>query len=186
MLRLANNYLSDVVNVTSDIGLGYVTVQIPTISKDNALLIVFARSSFDDRMTSYSIYNFANSTQETTPSNNILTLSPLDNTLGLSTNFTSLNIQGGILFSFGHEQNLDYMQGSTQCQIPNLIDKSPSIIIISGTNGSTYFQEWTAYPQVPLKSGSSFANSEQNIFSYIVTINGVLYKLNISLGDVPQ
>jgi len=35
-----------------------------------------------------------------------------------------------------------------------------------------------------LKAGSNFEDSEQNVFSYIVTINNVLYKVNISFGDV--
>ena len=61
---VANNYLSDITNSTSNIGVGYVTVEIPSAATDNAMLIVFARASFDDRITSYAIYNFLNSTQE--------------------------------------------------------------------------------------------------------------------------
>jgi hypothetical protein len=33
---------------------------------------------------------------------------------------------------------------------------------------------------------ANFDSSEQNIFSYIVTVNGVLYRLDLSLGDLPQ
>jgi hypothetical protein len=38
---------------------------------------------------------------------------------------------------------------------------------------------------VPLTAGSGFDNSERNIFSYTVTIKGVLYKLDVSLGGAP-
>jgi hypothetical protein len=57
-------------------------------------------------------------------------------------------------------------------------------MVICGLNNGTYFQEWTAYPQIPLRAGSNFEGSEQNIFSYVVTINDVLYRLDVSLGDV--
>ena len=161
-----------------------VTVQIPSAATGNAMLIVFARASFDDRITSYAIYNFQNSTQESAPSNNILTLTPLNYTLSFTTNSTDLTIQNGYVFSYSYQQNLTSMQGTTQYLIPTIIDKSPFVIVLCGFNNGTYFQEWTSYPQVPLKAGSNFENSEQNVFSYIVTINDVLYKVDVSFGDV--
>ena len=60
------------------------------------------------------------------------------------------------------------------------------VLVVCGFNGADFFQEWTAYPQVPLKAGANFAGSEQNVFSYIVTVNGVLYRLDLSLGDLPK
>ena len=181
---VANNYLTNVTNSTSGIGVGYVTVQIPSAATDNAMLIVFARASFDDRITSYAIYSFLNSTQESAPSNDILTLTPLDYTLSFTTNSTDLTIQNGYVFSYVYQQNLTSVQGATQYLIPTIIDKSPFVIVICGFNNDTYFQEWTSYPQVPLTAGSTFEGEEQNVFSYMVTINSVLYKVDISLGDV--
>ena len=182
---VANNSLSNVTDSTSGIGVGYVTVQIPSAATGNAMLIVFARASFDDRITSYAIYNFLNSTQESAPSNDILTLTPLNYTLSYTTNSTDLTIQNGYIFSYTYQQNLTPVQGTTQYLIPTIIDKSPFVIVLCGSlNNGTYFQEWTSYPQVPLKAGSSFEDSEQNVFSYIVTINGVLYKVDVSFGDV--
>ena len=181
---VANNYLSNVTNCTSGIGVGYVTVQIPSASTDNAMLIVFARASFDDRITSYAIYNFPDSTQESAPSNDILSLTPLNYTLSFATNSTDLTIQNGYVFSYTYQQNLTSVQSDNSILNSNIIDKSPFVIVVCGFNNGAYFQEWTSYPQVPLKSGSSFEDSEQNVFSYMVTINGVLYKLDISFGDV--
>jgi hypothetical protein len=180
----ANNYLTTVAGNTSGIGVGSLTVQIPTGSAGNALLVVFARASFDDRVTSYAIYNFADSAQESAPSNDVLTLTPLDFMLSYTTNATDLTFQDSCVFSFAYQQNLTPLSGTNQYVIPSLADTSPLVIVVSGYSDGTYFQEWTSYPQVPLTAGSSFQNSEQNVFSYIVTINGVLYKVDVSFGDV--
>ncbi|MGA2682535.1 MAG: hypothetical protein ABSF44_12135 [Candidatus Bathyarchaeia archaeon] len=181
---VANNYLSNLTGSTSTIGVGAVTFQIPSSETGNAMLIVFARASFDDRITSYAIYNFLNSTQESAPSNTILTLTPLNYILSFSTNFTDIIIQRVYIFTYMHQQNLTPVQSATQYSIPTLIDKSPFVIVTCGFDNATYFQEWTSYPQVPFKAGSSFEDSEQNIFTYIVTINGVLYNVYVSFGDV--
>jgi len=180
----ANNYLTTVTNSTSAIGIGSLTVQIPTGSTGNAMLIVFARASFDDRVTSYAIYNFADSAQESAPSNSVLTLTPLNFMLSYATNSTDLAFQNGYVLSYEYQQNLTSQQGTNQYVIPSLADTSPLVIVVSGYSNGDYFQEWTSYPQVPLKVGSSFENSEQNVFSYIVTINGALYKVDLSFGDV--
>ena len=181
---LADNYLSNVTESTSGIGVGYVTVQVPSASTNGAMLIMFARASFDGRITSYAIYNFQNSTQESAPSNDILTLTPLNYTLSYTTNSTDLTIQNSYIFSYTYQQNLTPIQNATQYAIPRIIDQSPFVMVLCGVSKGTYFQEWTSYPQVPLKAGSSFEDSEQNVFSYIVTINGVLYKVDVSFGDV--
>ena len=180
----ASNSPSNVIGSTSEVGVGSVTVQIPSAETGNAMLIVFGRASFDDRITSYAIYNLQNSTQESAPSNDILTLTPLDYTLSYATNSTDLTVQNGYIFSYTYQQNLTLVQGKTQYVIPTIIDPSPCVIVLCGFSNSAYFQEWTSYPQVPLTAGSSFEDSEQNVFSYIVTINGVLYKVDVSFGDV--
>ena len=181
---IANNNLNTVTGSTSDVGVGYVTVQILGAATNNSMLIVFARASFDDRITSYAIYNIQNSSQESSPSNDVLTLSPLNYTLSYTTNSTDLTIQNGYVFTYACQQNLTLIQDTTQYQIPRILDTSPYIIVLCGFNNGAYFQEWTSYPQVPLTAGSSFEGEEQNVFSYLVTINGVLYNVNLSFGDV--
>ena len=94
-------------------------------------------------------------------------------------------VLNGYVFSYSYQQQLSSLEGS-QAAIPKLLDKSPLVLVFEGINGTDYFQEWTAYPQIPLKIGANFEGSEQNIFSYIVTVNGVLYRLDLSLGDLPQ
>ena len=179
----ANSYLSDITNNTSNTGVGHITVQLPNAATGNALLIVFARTSFDDRITSYAIYNFAYSAQESTPSSAVLALSPLNYTLSIIPNSPDVTIQKGYIFSYTYQENIT-SASSTECPIPKIIDKSPLVMVICGLNGTTYFQEWTSYPQIPLRAGSDFDGSEKNVFGYIVTIKETLYKLDISFGDV--
>ena len=180
---VANSYVTDVANSTSDGGVGDVTVQVPSQAAGNAMLVVFARASFDDRETSYAIYDFASQQQQSTPTEDVLTLSPLGNTLNLATNFTGLTVENGYVFSFQFQQTLA-LQGLNNCSIPNLVDKSPFVIVVGSSNNGVPYQAWVTYPQIPLKAGSSFSGSEQNVFTYIVTVKGALYKLTISLGDV--
>jgi len=181
---VANNYLSNITGSTSNAGSTYITVQTPAAATDNALVIVFARTSFDDRVTSYAVYNLADSTQESVSNSDALNLSPLNYELSLVMNSSGLTVQNGYVFSYAYQQNLTYTLGATQCAIPNIIDKSPLVIIICGFDNGTYFQQWVSYPQVPFKSGSDFSGSQQDVFTYTVTIGGVLYDLKVSLGGV--
>jgi hypothetical protein len=180
-----DTYLTAINASIPDTGIVQVTLQIPTAETDNALLVIFARSSLDDRITSYAIYNFADSAQESTPSSTGLALSPLDYSLSLNDREPGLTVQNGYVFSYTYQQNLSLM-GESQTSIPKLLGKSPIILVVAGLNGINHFQEWTAYPPVPLKAGANFGDSEQNVFSYLVTVNGVLYRLDLSLGDLPQ
>ena len=178
----AGTYLTEVNASISDVGVGQVTIQTPTSEVEDAFLIAFARASIDDRITSYAIYNFVRSTQESIPSSTNLALNPLNYTLSL--NNTSLGVLNGYVLSYSYQHHLPSLEGS-RAVIPKLLDKSPLVIIVKGTNGTNHFQEWTTYPQIPLKIGANFNGSEENIFSYIATINGALYRLDLSLGDLP-
>jgi hypothetical protein len=181
----ANSYIDDFTNITSSIGVGHLTIHMPTSATNDAILILFARSCYDDRITSYAIYNFQTSKQERVPGNGTLHLTPLNYVLCYSINSSNVVVEDGCLFAFSGHQNLGHSEGNTQFSIPRLIDKSPFIVVVCGLNGDGYFQEWAAYPQVPLKAGSSFDGSEQNVFTYTVTVKDTFYKLEISLGEMP-
>jgi hypothetical protein len=181
----ADAYITEINSTIPDIGVGNVTIQIPTAKTYNALLIIFARSSIDERLTSYAIYNFAHSTQESTPSSTDLALSPLDYNLSLNDSSPGLKVQDKYVFSYSNQQTIS-SNTSSQTHIPRLIDKSPIVLVVCSLNGTNQFQEWTAYPQVPLRISANFEGSEQNIFSYIVSVNGVLFRLDLILGDLPN
>jgi hypothetical protein len=180
---VAKDFVSAVSNTTSSAGVGYITVQIPNASNGPALLIVFARASFDDRITSYEAYSFAHLSQEPSPNHTFLELSPLNYTLSLATNFPDITIEHGYAFSYAYQSNLT-LTSTTTYAIPQFVDKSPTVLVISGLNGTTSFVESTAYPDIPLDFGADFENSEKNVFVYTVLVKGTLYKLTLSFGDV--
>ena len=180
---VTRDFLSDVSNTTSSGGIGYISVQIPNSSSGPALLIVFARASFDDRITSYEAYSFAHLSQEPSPNHTFLGLSPLNYTLNLNSNFSGIIIEQEYAFSYAYQSNLTSITTTTYA-IPAFVDKSPIILAISGLNGTTAFIEWVSYPDIPLDFGSNFENSEENVFVYIVTVKETLYKLTLSFGDV--
>ena len=180
---VADTYLTEVNASIPNFGVGQITVQIPTSKIEDALLIAFARASIDDRITTVAVYNFGQSTQELIPNSDDLALSPLNYVLSL--NDTGLTFLNGTIFSYSYNHQLPSPSGS-KTAILKLLDKSPLVIVVEGLNGTKHIQEWTAYPQIPMKNGADFDSSEKTIFSYIVTINGVLYRLDLSLGDLPQ
>jgi hypothetical protein len=182
---VAKDFVSNVFDTTSSAGVGYVTVQIPNASNGPALLIVFARATFDDRATAYGAYAFAHLSQEPSPNHTFLGLSPLNYTLSVETNFPGITIEQAYAFSYAYQSNLTSTSATTYA-IPEFVDKSPTALVISGLNGTTSFVEWTAYPDVPLDFGADFENSEQNVFVYNVLVKGTLYKLALSFGDVVQ
>ncbi len=180
---VAKDFLSDVSNSTSSAGVGYVSVQIPNSSNGSVILTVFARASFDDRVTAYAVYSFAHLSQEPSPNRTFLELSPLNYTLNLNPNFPDMVIEHAYAFSYAYQSNLTAISTATYA-IPEFVDKSPIVLVVSGANGTASFIEWTAYPAVPVDFGSNFENSEENVFVYIVTIKETLYRLTLSFGDV--
>ena len=180
---VAQDFVADASNTTSSAGVGYVTVQIPNASSGPALLIVFGRASFDDRITSYGTYSFSHLSQEPSPNHTFLGLSPLNYTLSIEENFPDITVDHGYAFSYAYQSNLTSTSPSTYA-IPDFVDKSPTVLVISGLNDTTPFVESTAYPNIPLDFGADFENSERNVFVYTVLVKGTLYKLALSFGDV--
>jgi hypothetical protein len=101
----------------------------------------------------------------------------------LNPNFPDITIEHGYAFSYAYHSNLTSIATTTYA-IPTFVNKSPTVLAISGINGTTSFVEWTAYPDIPLDFGSNFENAEENVFVYIVTVKETLYKLTLSFGDV--
>jgi hypothetical protein len=182
---VAKDFVSTVSNTTSSAGVGYITVQVPNASNGPALLIVFARATFDDRITSYGTYSFAHLSQAPSPNHTFLGLSPLNYTLSLEKNFPDVTIEHGYAFSYAYQSNLTSTSTTTYA-IPEFVDKSPTVLVIYGLNDTTSFVEWTAYPDIPLDFGADFENSEKNVFVYTVLVKETLYKLTLSFGDVVQ
>jgi hypothetical protein len=179
---IAHDYIESF-NGTTTSGAGDLNVQLPTALAGDATLVVFARADFDDRITSYAVYNLADSAQEYSPRSTALSLSPINYMLHF--NDSAVALQNGFVLSYSYQQPLAAIENSP-CPIPKLLDKSPSILVVNSLAGGVYVQEWTSYPQIPLSAGSNFGGTERNVFSYLVTVDGVLYRLEISLGGLPH
>jgi hypothetical protein len=182
---VADGFLSDVYNSTSSSGVGYASFQVPNSADGPALLMVFARATFDDRVTAYEAYSFAHLSETPEPNQTFLGLSPLNGTLNVDANDPDAAVNEAYAFSFGYQANLTATSGSTYA-IPAFLDKSPTVLVVSGQTSSASFVEWTAYPDVPLQFGANFENSEENVFVYTVTIKGAFYKLTLTFGDVAK
>jgi hypothetical protein len=180
---VATNFLDEISNYTTSTGVGYVSVEVPKSSSGPALLAVFARASFNDRITAYEVYAFGHLSEQPPANGVFLGLSPLNYTLNVHQNFQNTAVQNGYVFSYAYWQNLTSTSNATYA-IPSIVDKSPLILVAQGINGTTHFAEWTSYPHVPLETGANFEHSEQNVFTYTVIIKDALYKLTLRFGDV--
>lgn len=173
----------NVSSTTSTSGVGNLSFQLSNTSNGTVLMVIFARATIDDRLTAYATYTFSHLSEEELPNQTFLNLSPLNNELSISkVNPSSTTLDECYALSFGHQLEPALLL-SDAYDIPNLIEKSPIVLVTTGHNDSTYFIEYCAYPNVPLNFGSIFDSTDQNIFVYNVCIRGVLYKLTITLGE---
>ncbi len=164
-------------------GMADFELELPNSSVDDALLVVFARASYDDRVTSFGVYSFAGGAQQSAPRNSIIALSAKNYTLTYSAVSPQATVQNGYVLSYSYESSLT-SPSSEGCPIPRVLDASPFVIVLCGEDGSDAFTEWMAYPQVPLAAGAGLAGSQRTVFTYIVTIKGSLYRAELSFGGV--
>ena len=179
---LANSFLTDVSTVTSNAGTGSITVNIPTSDSGPVLLVVFARASFDDRLCAYTAYSFAHQSDSPQLNLTFLGLSPINNTLNVQLNYPSVTVENVYAFSYSYSANVTPTSNTTYA-IPDFVDKSPTVLIAQGVNGTVRFVEWISYPSVPLTFGDDLSDSSAHIFVYTVTIRDALYRLTLRLGD---
>jgi len=177
-------------SVTSSIeGEGSLEVEIPNSLNGTALLIAFAQA--EPRVISYNVYSFKhNTTNSPNQPGTFIRLSPLNYTLYAELQFTQETISSAKVFTYSYSFDLTMVSDESQTKrytIPQLLEASPMILVITGINQSQSFAEWVAYPQVPIDFGSSFEgeNSASNSIScnFVVSINSALYECKITLGD---
>ncbi len=176
--------ITDVYNITSSTGVGYLTVQLPNSAAGPSVFAVFARAAFDDRVTAYQTYSFAHLSDEPSPNHIFLTLSPLNYILSVTKIYPTVATGNVYALTYAYQTNITSTLNNNSYAIPTFVDASPVAIIAQGTNETTLFTEWTAYPMVPLDYGADLSKSEANVFSYTVIINGAFYKLTLRFGDV--
>jgi hypothetical protein len=181
------NFLSNVTANTSANGTSSLLIEIPEALVNSSKLIVFARASVDSRMTSFAVYDFNSSNQESVSEDGFLNVyGPINSTLTWVSNDSLLAIEKVDVFSFGYAQNVSVTNGTSYCLLPNLVDLSPEILVLSGHVNGSIFQTWVSNPRLPFEVGSDFNQSEQNVFSYLTSIKGALYRVEVTLGDLPK
>lgn len=168
---------------TSSSGQGIITFTLPNTEPGQVLLAVFAKADLDERLTACQICSFIHvSGEQPIPP---LTLDTLDNKLTVNITQPGTTVNHVYAFTFSH-QSLLTKDSSGNYNIPRYLDKSPILLVTTASNQTAEFTAWTSYPNVPLTFGSNFANTEQNTFVYTVTINGVLYRLTVTLGEIAK
>jgi len=178
---LANNFLNDTSSSTSSNGQAIVEMDVPNDSSGLALLIVFARAPYDNRVTAQEVYAFGHLSSEPSPNNTFLSLSPLNNNLQVDSNVSEISLETAYAFSYSYESDLASTSNETYT-IPDFLGSSPKVLAVTGWSGSAFFIEWTTYPQVPLEMGANFESAECFSFNYVVTIDEVFYRLNVQCG----
>lgn len=182
---VARDFLFDAYNSTSTEGTSHIDAKIPNASNGTALLIVLAKATYDLRITAYAMRPFGHLSPEPQPNGYFLNLSPLNCTLSIDSNRSDIVLEKSHSFSYGYHSDLTSTSNTTYA-IPTVLETSPIVLVISGSSSSTFFIEWTTYPQIPLEAGADFQRSECHSFNYIVTIKKTLYKLTLRFGGIDQ
>jgi len=185
---VAENYLDSSLALASD-GKISVNVTLPNDINGPALLVALARSAYDVRIASFSGYAFAHNAREPSARSTFLRLSPLNYSFTASFLYSPANLSSAYALSFSHNSTLTQIANSNESasyQIPRFKDASPTLIVVTGWNATAFFTEWTAYPLVPVQMGADFAGSvaRSDVFAYtyMVTINSVIYESTVWLG----
>ncbi|MEM2463396.1 MAG: hypothetical protein QXY07_01780 [Candidatus Bathyarchaeia archaeon] len=155
-------------------------VTIPRSLESRAVLVVFAKFTYNGRVASYTVYSFARSGERSA----FVRLSPLNYTLTLTP--TNANIVLENVYAIAYNGVWRLTQNGNVFSIPASVDPCPTVLVVFGLNATQPFVEWVAYPQVPLQIGVDFANllSLSDIYAYtqLVSIGSGIYKCTILLG----
>jgi len=185
---IAENYLETNLAYVSD-GIAYVNVTLSNDVKGPALFVVFAKAVCNSNIVSFGVYSFAHNSSELKPKGTFLRLSPLNYTLTASPIYPGIDLSKAFALTINYYSNLTQTASDNQSvtySLPHFLDPSPTLIVVTGWNSTTFFTEWTTYPQIPLQTGANFADSItlSNVFTntYIVTINSAIYECTVWLG----
>ena len=172
-------------------GTGTITFSIPNSISGAALLLVFAYAQANPQIASYGTFAFGHNSSSPSPNGTFTRTSPLNYILNTSLSSPTAEILKAQAFTPCYNFSLakkTQASQSAEYYIPRLLDSSPIILVLTGSNGSTSFTEWSSYPQLPLKIGADFAESTAGSkivsMSHIVSIDSVLYEIVTRWGGV--
>jgi len=189
---IAENFLQNF-GVHSSDGEICFNVTIPKSVDGPALLVVLAKSKFNEKIVSFAMYAFAHNLQDPAPKSGLLRLSPLNYTLTVVPNNPEINLSKVYALTFNYHQTLEQkasQNGLVTFGIPKFLDASPTVLVVAGWNSTQFFIEWTVYPQLPVEMGisptESMNLSDFYAYTYLVTVNSAVYKCIIWLGGPKQ
>jgi hypothetical protein len=174
---------------TNSSGVGSISVNVPNSLSGTAFVAVLARAQVNPQMVSFLTYSFGHNSLSPFSNRTFTRLSPLSYVLNASLVYSTVEILKAQIFTFNYNFSLtEKAQGvqTREYHIPHLLDSSPMIMVLTGTNGSASFAEWVSYPQLPLQIGADFSESTAGSKivskSHIVTINSALYEVVTKWG----
>ena len=167
----------------------HINVTLSNAVEGPALLIIFARSINNSKIVSFGACAFEHNSGEPESNGTFLKLSPLNYSLNALYLCPGITLLDAYALTFGYYSTLTQTASSNQSveyDIPNFVDASPIVLVITGFNSTSFFVEWVAYPQIPLEIGADFTDSMtlSNVFAYryVVTVNSALYECMVWLG----
>jgi hypothetical protein len=189
---IARNYFASV-EAEAYTGRASVNVSLPNSISGPALFVVLARSAFTTSIASFNAYAFSHGSSEPEPNSTFLTLSPLNHDLNVTWVSPEANVSEAYALTFNYNSTLTQTANGSQSvayDISRFLDSSPTIIVVTGWNLTTFFAEWTAYPQIPVAVGPNLADaltlSNVMVYTYTVTIDSAIYECTISLGGLKE
>jgi len=185
---VAENYL-ETNHVYASNGEAYVNITLSNDVSGPALFVVFAKAVCDAKMVSFGAYTFAHNSASPKPRGTFLRLSPFNYTLEASFIYPEIILSRAYALTFNYHSILTKTESGNQSvtySLPHFLDPSPTLMIVTGWNSTSFFTEWATYPQIPLQTGANFASSTalSNVFAYTytVTVNSALYECTVWLG----
>jgi len=181
---ISRDYVDSLVSSTSSSGKGSVSFIIPNSANGTALLVSFAK--IETQIVAFNVYSFSHNSSTPEPNRTFMRLSPLNYTLNVSFSYPNEEVLRAQVFSYSYAFELTQISRDNQTakySLPHLLDSSPMIIVITGSNGSSSFAEWMSYPQLPIEMGANLSDldaaSKIVSLTYTVTINFALYVFTI-------
>jgi hypothetical protein len=181
---ISKDYVDNVLSSTSSSGNGSVSVTIPNSANGTALLISFAK--IETQIAAFNVYPFSHNSSTPKPNRTFMRLNPLNYTLNISFSHPNEEVLRAQVFTYNYTSEMTQIAGNNQTaeyHFPRLLDASPMIMTITGSNGSSIFAEWVSYPQLPIEMGADLSGLDAAAkivsLTFIVNVNLALYEFAI-------
>ncbi len=161
-------------------------ITLPKDLESPAVLVAFAKSTYNDRVVSYAVYSLTSSSG-TTSKRGFLRLSPINHTLTVTPISNETILEKVYALTFNGVWQPTKTENHT-FSIPASVDPCPTVLVAFGSHATQSFVEWTAYPQIPVEVGVDFTSllSISDVYAYtsLVSVGRGIYKCTIFIGGL--